>query len=109
MTEHRKLVTLVGWSSQISATEREAEVQGKDILGAGTSTSGTALQRVVRVERHQDHPLARVVLSSEEGLKRILEHHIVEINGIKLEREIEKQTSDPPAFLVLWKGGSAGR
>lgn len=90
-----------------SSAEHEAEV--KDILGGSSTSEGSAAPRVVSVARHHELSLARVVLSSEEAVKCILEHKIVEINGIKLERDIEKTKDDPLAFLVLWKGGSAGR
>ena len=88
-------------------------MRAKESRQAGSSTSQANLSEVqlggvgpklLKVERHKDHPMARIKLNQQETAEQILRLRPSHINGVQV-KNWEPLSNDPSAFLILWEGG----
>ena len=87
------------------------EVRAKENRQAGSSTSQANLSelqlggpKLLKVERHKDHPMAQIKLNQQETAEQILRLRPSHINGVPV-KNWERLSNDPSAFLILWEGG----
>ena len=59
--------------------------------------------RLLKVERHNSHPMARIKLNQQEAVEQILRLRPSHINGVHV-KNWEPLSNDPSAFLILWEG-----
>ena len=92
-------------------TRAESCLTPKANRQAGSSTSQANLSeqlgggpKLLKVERHKDHPMAQIKLNQQETAEQILRLRPSHINGVPV-KNWERLSNDPSAFLILWEGG----